>query len=342
MTPLVDLHRHLEGSIRPATSVELAARIGINKPPGQWRSALVAAQREEGLLPYLAKIENATGLVRTLDDWRRVTTEAIADADSDGLAALELRFSPQFIAGRTGLDADDVIEAVSDAVASVRLPIEVGLIGIIVRDEGPDSAVTQVRRLLRHKSAVAGVDLAGDEAGYPAALFAPAFRLAHEDGLPVTIHAGEAAGPQSVWDALRLAPRRIGHGVRSAEDPRLLEHLAAADVTLEVAITSNVQTGAARSLAQHQLATLVAAGVRVALCTDNPVVSDTRLTREYELALDLIDAASLDIIRRNALAARFVAERQEPCRRDEAAAVPGRGVIEVRSIGQAGAGTCCD
>jgi adenosine deaminase len=306
MTPLVDLHRHLEGSIRPATSVEFAARIGINKPPVHWRSALVAAQCEEGLLPYLAKIENATGLVRTLDDWRRVTTEAIADADSDGLAALELRFSPQFIAGMTGLDADDVIEAVSDAVASVRLPIEVGLIGIIVRDEGPDSAVTQVRRLLRHKSAVAGVDLAGDEAGYPAALFAPAFRLAHQDGLPVTIHAGEAAGPQSVWDALRLAPRRIGHGVRSAEDPRLLEHLAAAAVTLEVAITSNVQTGAASSLAQHQLATLVAAGVRVALCTDNPVVSDTRLTREYELALDLVDAASLDIIRRNALAARFV------------------------------------
>jgi adenosine deaminase len=104
---------------------------------------------------------------------------------------------------------------------------------------------------------------------------------------------------------LRLAPRRIGHGVRSAEDPRLLDHLAARGVTLEVAVTSNVQTGAASSRAQHQLATLVAAGVRVALCTDNPVVSDTRLTREYELARDLVDAASLDLIRQSALAARF-------------------------------------
>jgi adenosine deaminase len=299
---LVDLHRHLEGSIRPATSVELAARAGIDELP---RAALVAAEREEGLLPYLAKIENATALARTLDDWRRVTAEAVADAASDGLSAVELRFSPQFIAGVTGLDADDVIEAVSDAASGTGLPIEVGLIGIIVRDEGPDSAVGQARRLLRHESALAGVDLAGDEAGYPAALFAPAFRLAREKGLPVTVHAGEAAGPRSVWDALRLGPRRIGHGVRSAEDPRLMAHLAAAGVTLEVAITSNVQTGAARNRAEHQLATLVAAGVRVALCTDNPAVSDTRLTREYQIASELVDAASLDLIRQNAQAARF-------------------------------------
>jgi adenosine deaminase len=305
MTPLADLHRHLEGSIRPATAIELAARAGISKHPARWRSAFTAADREEGLLPYLAKIENATALVRTLDDWRRVTAEAIADAFSDGLTALELRFSPQFIAAMTGLDADDVIEAVSDAAFSAALPAEVGLIGIIVRDEGPDSAAAQVRRLLRHKSALVGVDLAGDEAGYPAALFAPAFRLAREAGLPATIHAGEAAGPRSVWDALRLGPQRIGHGVRGAEDPRLLEHLAASGVTLEVAITSNVQTGAARSRSQHQLAALAAAGVRVALCTDNPTVSDTRLTREYEIARDLVDAAALDIIRQNALTALF-------------------------------------
>jgi adenosine deaminase len=248
MTPLVDLHRHLEGSIRPETCIELATRAGSGLLPAQWRAALVAAEREEGLLPYLAKIENATALVRTLDDWRRVATEAIADACSDGLAALELRFSPQFIAGMTALDPDDIIETVSDAVSSTGLPIEVGLIGIIVRDEGPDSALVQVRRLLRHRDALVGVDLAGNEAGYPAELFTPAFRLAHESGFPVTIHAGEAAGPHSVWDALRLAPHRIGHGVRSAEDPRLLEHLAARGVTLEVAITSNVQTRTALQL----------------------------------------------------------------------------------------------
>src|SRR6202034_69397 len=122
MTPLVDLHRHLEGSIRPATCIELANRAGAGMLPAQWRSALVAAEREEGLLPYLAKIENATALVRTLDDWRRVTLEAVTDAHADGLAALELRFAPQFIAAVTGLDADDVIDAVSDAVSGAGLP----------------------------------------------------------------------------------------------------------------------------------------------------------------------------------------------------------------------------
>jgi hypothetical protein len=136
-------------------------------------------------------------------------------------------------------------------------------------------------------------DLAGDEAGYPAALFELAFRLARDSGLPATVHAGEAAGPQSVWGALRLAPRPIGHGVRSAEDPRLLEHLGDAGITPEVALTSHVQTGAARGLAQHQLATLVSAGVLVALCTYNPAVSDTRLSRAYELAGFLLDTASL-------------------------------------------------
>ena len=100
-------------------SLYLATGIGASKLPAHWRSAFVATAREEGLLPYLAKIENATAVVRTLDDWRRVTVEAVNDAFSDGLAALELRFSPQFIAGLTGLDADDVIDAVSDAVAAV-------------------------------------------------------------------------------------------------------------------------------------------------------------------------------------------------------------------------------
>lgn len=301
MTVLVDLHRHLEGSIRPATALELAGRLGVVTR----REALVAAEHEGGLLPYLEKIENASALARTLGDWRRITTEAIADACDDGLAAVELRFAPQFIAGMAGVDADAVIETVSDAAANTGLPIDVGLIGIIVRDEGPDSAMAQARRLLRHAGTLNGVDLAGDEAGYPVTLFAPAFQLVREAGLPVTIHAGEAAGPRSVWDALSLGPRRIGHGVRSAEDPRLLERLASEGVTLEVAVTSNVQTGAARSRAQHQLPALVKAGVRVALCTDNPAVSDTRLSREYKVAGELVDEAALDIVRRNAFEARF-------------------------------------
>lgn len=299
--PLADLHRHLEGSIRPSTAHELALRTGTGR-----RRADFVAGREGDLLPYLAKIDNAARLAVTTGDWWRITREAIADACDDGLSAVELRFSPQFIAGLTGLDPDAVIETVGDATTRHGLPIEVGLIGIVVRDEGPESADRQMRPLLHHADRLVGVDLAGDEAGFPVAQFAGVFARAHDAGVAVTVHAGEAAGPGSVRDAVRyLRPRRIGHGVRSAEDPALLELLAADGITLEVAITSNVQTGAATDRAHHQLRTLVAAGVPVALCTDNPSVSNTRLTREYDLARDLVGADAAERIRRHAFTARF-------------------------------------
>jgi adenosine deaminase len=305
MTPLTDLHRHLEGAIRPTTCLELAVRHGRALSSG-WRDELVARPSEGGLLPYLAKIDTAAALVRTPDDWRRVTHEAIADACDDGLTSVELRLSPRFIERMSGVDADQAFEAIAQAADESVLPISVGLIGIILRDEGPDSAQAQMSQLLRHADTIVGVDLAGDEAGFPAALFERAFGRAHDRGLHVTIHAGEAAGPESVWDALRhLRPERIGHGVRSAEDLRLLEHLAEHEVTLEVAITSNVQTGASSSVADHPLATLVHAGVRVAVCTDNPTVSNTRLSRELAIAADLVGPDLAEQLRARAHESRF-------------------------------------
>lgn len=299
--PMIDLHRHLEGSIRPSTAYRLAARAG-GRPS---RTEFVAAD-EGDLLPYLAKIDNAAKFATTADDWWRITREAVADACDDGLTAVEFRFSPRFVAAQTGLDADAVLETVTDAASGHSLPIEVGLIGIVVRDEGPDSAGQQMRRLLRYADRLVGVDLAGDEAGFPVAQFSAAFGLSHDAGVPVTIHAGEAAGPESVWDAvLHLRPRRIGHGVRSAEDPRLLEHLASHGITLEVAITSNVQTGAAAGRQHHQLSALVDADVPVALCTDNPSVSNTRLSREFDVARELVGAEAAERIRRHGFTARF-------------------------------------
>lgn len=311
MTKLVDLHRHLEGSIRPTTAHAMARRNGLptSELPlvqAKWRSAFVSGDREGDLLPYLAKIDNASSFATRLEDWRRITDEAMADAADDGLDAVEFRFSPEFIHLMTGLNPDAVIETIRDTVAESPLALEVGLIGIILRNAGPDAAVEQMRRLLRHADCLVGVDLAGDEAGHPAALFRHTFDLAHDQGMPVTIHAGEAAGPKSVWDALEhLHARRIGHGVRSAEDPRLLDALAEREITLEVAITSNLQTGAAPNLQAHQIARLVEAGVPVALCTDNPAVSNTRLTWEYHLATQVIPADAVAAVRRRGLEARF-------------------------------------
>ncbi|MFI5708898.1 adenosine deaminase [Kribbella sp. NPDC051620] len=287
--PLVDLHRHLEGAIRTSTVLEIAARTGHElagraKP----RTALVADGSEGGLLPYLAKVDVAIGVLVGLDDWSRAAAEAVDDAFDDGLDYLELRYCPGIIAHDTGLAPEAVIDAVSGAVAerSGKWGLPVGLIGIVVRHLGADSAERQMATLLSRRESFCAVDLAGDEANFPAELFADAFAQARDAGLHVTIHAGEAAGPQSVWDAVKhLGAERIGHGVRAAEDPKLMEWLAAHGVTLEVSLTSNTQTGAAPSYAEHQIHKLLAAGVPVTLNTDNPRVSDVKLSQEHHMAV---------------------------------------------------------
>ena len=285
---LIDLHRHLEGSIRPATAVELAHAhghplAGLPDP----ESELVAHQPLAGLLPYLAKIETAASTVRTASEWQRVAAEAVQDAAADGVDYLELRFAPHFVEAVCGLPAAEVVEAVSDAATAAgrRHGVGLGLIGIVVRDRGPQQAEAQLATLLARRDLFVAVDLAGDEAGVPAHLFAPAFRRVRDAGLHVTVHAGEAAGPASVAAALdHLGAERIGHGVRAAEDARLMERLAREEVTLEVALTSNVHTGAAVDLAHHPVRSLLGAGVRVALSTDNPTVSGTTLSREHSRA----------------------------------------------------------
>lgn len=288
-TPLVDLHRHLEGCVRVSTLLAAAVREGhplaaADRP----RDAMVASGPATGLLPYLAKVDDPIEVLRTPADWRQAAREAVLDAYDDGLDAVEFRFAPWFIQQRTGLDpsavTDAIADGVADGVALTRLPV--GLIGTVLRDLGPEAAVTQIELFVGRPDVFRGVDLAGNEAGYAAGLFVPAFDRARAAGLPVTIHAGEAAGPASVRDAVGLlGARRIGHGVRAAEDEALMAELAAAGVVLEVALTSNVQTGAAPGFRTHQIHTLLAAGVPVTLNTDNPRASNVTLSEEHRIAV---------------------------------------------------------
>jgi adenosine deaminase len=266
----------------------------------------------DGLLPYLDRVDAGAEVLVRPADWTRATCEVVVDAYDEGLAALDLRFSPWFVHSRTGLAPDAVIDAVAEGVTRARgqVPLPVGLIGILLRDLGPDSALPHLESILRHSTAFRGVDLAGNEAGYPARLFAPAYDRARDAGLRLTAHAGEAAGPASVWEAVRhLGVERIGHGVRAAEDPALMDHLAGHDITLEVALTSNIQTRAATSFRDHPIRTLMQHAVPIALCTDNPRASAVTLAHEYQVAAGLVGLGvdELDAIAARAAAAAFTA-----------------------------------
>lgn len=189
----------------------------------------------------------------------------------------------------------------------------IGLIGILVRTFGPETAGSDLETILRRQDRFVGVDLAGDEHGWPPGLFTRHFERARTAGLRTTAHAGEAAGPAGVIATVdHLAPERIGHGTRSAEDPRLVERLAREGIGLELALTSNVHTATAQSVEAHPVAELIEAEVPVTLNTDNPTVSGTTLTAEHLTAgrAGLTD----DDLRRAAENARRMAFRTFPPR----------------------------
>lgn len=286
--PLVELHRHLEGSVRTSTILEIARREGHHlATAARPRELLVADDTLDGLLPYLDRVDVAASACTCEDDWVRAAREVVLDAYDEGLDILELRYSPWFISSQTSLDPLAVVDAVTEGVRQARdlVDLRVGLVGIILRDLGPDAALSQLDTILSRRDTFCALDIAGNEAGFAADLFAPAYARAREEGLRLTAHAGEGAGPDSVWAAVEhLGVERIGHGVRSVEDPRLMDHLAEHGITLELCFTSNVQTRAAASFEAHPVRVLHEHGVPVTLNTDNPRVSGVTLAQEHETA----------------------------------------------------------
>lgn len=312
--PLVELHRHLEGSVRTTTILQIARRDGHPlASAARPRELLVADENLSGLLDYLDRVDAPAGALVRQEDWVRAAREVVLDAYDEGIDVLELRFSPWFVSSWTGLAPEAVVDAVAEGVRSALqiVPLRVGLIGILLRDLGPDAAAPQLATILSRRELFCGIDIAGNEAGFAAELFAAAYARARAAGLRLTAHAGEAAGPESVWAAVRqLGVERIGHGVRSVEDPRLMDHLAAHGITLELAFTSNVQTRAVESFRAHPVKVLHEHGVPVTLNTDNPRVSAVTLAHEHRIARLIagLSEQQAAAIARQALTSSFVPE----------------------------------
>ncbi|GAB3974879.1 adenosine deaminase [Actinoallomurus acanthiterrae] len=282
MTGRIELHCHLDGSVRPATIRRLAAAQGLMLP-GPVETLAVAPPSCRTLPQYLGYIDVALDVLQRPEALHEVAMELVEDWAGDGVGHGEVRFAPQ-LHQRAGLRPEEVLDAVAEGLAegSRRWGVTTSLILCCLRHQPPQISAEVARLALDRRDVVAGLDLAGDET-MPGAPHREAFDAAHAAGLPVTIHAGEAAGADSVWEALDvLGAQRIGHGVRSAEDPALLSRLREDDIVLEMCPTSNVQTGAVSAPAAHPIDTLLRHGIPVTVSTDARTVSNTTLGREFE------------------------------------------------------------
>jgi adenosine deaminase len=322
---LIDLHRHLDCNVRLETILDLGQR--HNLPLPAWdleglRPHVQVTDPQPGLLAFFAKFRWMTAVLVDYAACRRVAFENVEDAEREGLDYVELRFSPWFMAKKNALNPEGVVEAVVDGVEEGKrtFDVQVKLIGIVGRSYGTEVAWHALEALLTYSDRLVALDLAGDEANYPGELFVDHMRRAKDAGLPVTIHAGEAAGPESVWQALReLEATRIGHGVRATEDPALLDYMAEHEIGIEACMTSNVQTSLVPEYAGHPLRGFLERGLLATINTDSSVVSGIDLRHEYEVAAPAagLTAAQTHQAQRNALAVAFLSD-------EERAALPAR------------------
>jgi adenosine deaminase len=294
--PLIDLHRHLDGSVRLETILELGQQHNLPlpaldteglRPYVQVTASAPGDQALPGVMAFIAKFEWMTEVLVDYDACRRVAYENVEDAQREGLDYVELRFSPWFMAEAHGLDPSGVVEAVLDGVqAGARsLGARVNLVGILSRTYGPEAAWKELNALLRCRDGLIALDLAGDEANWPGELFVEHFRRARDVGWQITVHAGESAGPHSVWQAVRdLGASRIGHAVAAIHDPSLMDYLAGHQIGIETSLTSNVQTSTVPDYASHPARHFLERGMRVTLNTDDPGISAIDLRHEYEVA----------------------------------------------------------
>ncbi len=291
--PKAELHRHLEGSLRLKTMLDIARAHGITIPFGTGPlSSLVQVQGGEPFTyqNFLAKFNTLRMFYRSPEVIYRVTREAVEDAARDNVRYLELRFTPVALSRAERFPLHDVMDWVCGSArkAAQEFNIQVALIASVNRHESVELA-EQVAWLAaeRRECGILGLDLAGNEADFPAEPFLGVFREAKQAGLRLTIHAGEWGGAENVRAAVEtLGAERIGHGVRVLEDPSVVRMAREHKTVFEVCVTSNYQSGVVKSLADHPLMRMLSAGLIVTLATDDPSISQITLSDEYRRACE--------------------------------------------------------
>lgn len=317
--PLIDLHRHLDGSVRLQTILDLGRQHNLDLPAfdlAALRPHVQVTEPQPGIMEFIAKFKWMIGILVDYDACRRIGYENILDAKAEGIDYLELRFSPLFMAQAHGLDPAGIAEAVAAGVRQgiAETGVAANLIGILSRHYGPDQAMLELQALLMHRDSFTALDLAGDEANFPGSLFVEHFKLARDEGLQVTVHAGEASGAESIWQAVRdLGATRIGHGARLMDDTALVDYVGEHSIGVECNLTSNVQTSTVSSYEAHPLKAMLEARLLATINTDDPGISNITLPYEYEVAAPQagLSAEHIKQAQRNALTLAFLSEQDK-------------------------------
>ncbi len=319
--PKIDLHRHLEGSLRLNTLADIAREHGIDLPSYDIEKLRPYVQMMDDRPTsenFLAKFRLLRRFFTSQETVQRIAREAVLDAAADNVKYLELRFNPVALARLQNFPLCDVVGWVSDAVGKVQ--DEVGMRTCLILQIGRDEPLEVAEEIVdiaiaNYGRLVRGIDLAGDEVNYPPGPFAPLFQKARAAGVGVTVHAGEWSGAESIRAAVELlGAQRLGHGVRAVENSAIVRMLYERRIALEICPTSNLQTGVVKGLAQHPLMDLITLRLPVTINTDDPSVSDTTLTDEIMVAVSEIGLPYPMVyqILRNAVNAAFVPEEERP------------------------------
>jgi adenosine deaminase len=324
--PFIDLHRHLDGSVRLQTILELGRKHGLALPAwsiDELKPYVVVTKPQAGVMDFIEKFYWLTYILVDYDAVRRIAYENVEYASKEGLDYVELRFSPVFMSLAHRIDPAGVVEAVCEGTARGRADFQMkaNLIGIISRTYGPESGWVELNALLTQESSITALDLAGDEANYPARLFVPHFEKARQAGWSITAHAGESAGPESIWQAINLlGAQRIGHAATALQDERLVEEMLIRRIAIECNLTSNVQTSTVKDYPSHPLKEFINKGLLATINTDDPGISGIDLRYEYEIAAP---AAGLTIeeihqAQNNAVEAAFLSHAEKELLRSSA------------------------
>lgn len=312
--PKAELHVHLEGTAPPSLVKKIADRNKISLPESLFLNEHEFAWN--GFLEFLAAYEAASYCIRVPQDYYDITYDYLRDCAKEGAIYVEMMYSSEHAERASGLPSHEHLLAIGDAIKNARrdFSIEGRILMTCVRHYGVESTIKVAEHAIEarhHFDWIVGFGMGGDETNYPARLFKPAYDLAHAGGLLCTTHAGEVQGPESVWDAIEHLPvSRIGHGVRSIEDPKLIEELLRRDITLEVCPMSNLALSVYPSLEAHPLRKLVDTGLRITLNSDDPPYFHTTLGKEYQIAHEAFGYSEAELLQftKSAIVASFADE----------------------------------